>query len=221
MKSTILQLDSTFSERDYGTGSFREFMEKMQRAGYVNLRRIDRGYLVETVEGEAEKSAAPAAQEILTEGAPEGIAQAAPEAAGQQEMPPAAVEPGRPVAEAMVLLKQALAAAVAKTPNRPLYMRHIRQALRAANQDFDERRYGFRGFLDLLHQGQREGLCRLQRDRKGVWRIFPATTDAAPPVAATAVGEPEKRDGRRSTGGVADEPAGVGAGTNHGGNRRA
>src|SRR5439155_19021598 len=34
------------------------------------------------------------------------------------------------------------------------------------------------GILDLLHQAQREGLIKLQRDRKGVWRIFPVSTPA-------------------------------------------
>src|SRR5579863_8199502 len=59
LKSTVLQLDSTFSERDYGAGSFREFMQKMEQSGLVHLRRIDRGYLVEAVEGDSEKSSAP------------------------------------------------------------------------------------------------------------------------------------------------------------------
>ena len=60
-----------------------------------------------------------------------------------------------------------------KAPNRPLYLRQIRQLLRAAGSSIDERS-GFRGLLDLLHQAQREGWLRLHRDRKGVWRVFPA-----------------------------------------------
>jgi hypothetical protein len=44
--------------------------------------------------------------------------------------------------------------------------------------------------LDLLHQAQREGWLRLHRDRKGIWRIFPSSTEAIPtPVAAEAVPE--------------------------------
>src|SRR5215217_4140239 len=38
LKSTLLQLDSTFSERDYGANSFRDFMEKVAHAGHVRLR---------------------------------------------------------------------------------------------------------------------------------------------------------------------------------------
>ena len=38
LKSTLLQLDSTFSEREYGAGSFRDFMEKVAAAGAVTLR---------------------------------------------------------------------------------------------------------------------------------------------------------------------------------------
>ena len=33
LKSTLLQLDSTFSERDYGTGTFRDFIEKVAERG--------------------------------------------------------------------------------------------------------------------------------------------------------------------------------------------
>ena len=37
LKSTLLQLDSTFSERDYGASSFRDFMEKVAQTGAVTL----------------------------------------------------------------------------------------------------------------------------------------------------------------------------------------
>src|SRR5947208_4870744 len=47
LKSTLLQLDSTFSERDYGASTFRDFIEKMASAGPVNLKQVDRSLLVE------------------------------------------------------------------------------------------------------------------------------------------------------------------------------
>jgi type IV secretory pathway VirB10-like protein len=75
-------------------------------------------------------------------------------------------------------LRQALPSHFEKAPNRPLYLRQIRQLLRAAGSSVDERS-GFRGLLDLLHQAQREGWLRLHRDRKGVWRVFPAADSAA------------------------------------------
>ena len=37
LKSTLLQLDSTFSERSYGAGSFRDFVEKLAKLGVVTL----------------------------------------------------------------------------------------------------------------------------------------------------------------------------------------
>src|SRR5436853_185010 len=55
LKSTLLQLDSTFSERDYGASTFRDFIEKMATAGYVRLKQVDRSLLVELKEqGQAE-----------------------------------------------------------------------------------------------------------------------------------------------------------------------
>src|ERR1044071_8196418 len=50
LKSTLLQLDSTFSERDYGASTFRDFIEKMAAAGYVKLKQEDRSLLVELKE---------------------------------------------------------------------------------------------------------------------------------------------------------------------------
>jgi uncharacterized LabA/DUF88 family protein len=181
LKSTLLQLDSTFTERDFGATSFLEFVQKMQTAGLVRLRRTDRGYLVEPA---GAPGAAPAPEAAAASLPPSAEPASAEEGEAPSEVSPAQTMTG---AEAMVTLKQALASASERSPNRPLYMRHIRQALRAVDRSFDERRAGFRGLLDLLHHAQREGLLRLQRDRKGVLRIFPVSP-AAPsltePVAA-------------------------------------
>ncbi|HEX5484227.1 MAG TPA: NYN domain-containing protein [Terriglobia bacterium] len=177
LKSTLLQLDSTFSERDYGAGSFLEFMQKVQRAGLARLRRTDRGFLVEPAEGESETKT-PADVEGTPE--PESPETEASTAAETPEAP----SPEAPNPAALEILKQALAAAFEQNPGRALYMRQVRQRLRAVDPSFDERRYGYRGTLDLLHSAQREGLLKLLRDHKGVWRVHVAPT--APPAASTA-----------------------------------
>src|SRR6187431_1851632 len=51
LKSTLLQLDSTFSERTYGVGSFRDFAQKLANAGHVRLREHGRNVLVEQADG--------------------------------------------------------------------------------------------------------------------------------------------------------------------------
>jgi uncharacterized LabA/DUF88 family protein len=173
LKSTLLQLDSTFSERDYGAASFLEFVQKMEREGLVRLRRTDRGYLVEPADADG-KASLPALE-------------AAPESAEGAVAPPVQVESGTGE-NAMNLLRQAVSAAAEKAPNRPIYMRQVRQGIRALDKNFDERRHGFRGILDLLHEAQRQGLVKLQRDRKGVWRIFPILATVAAAVESTAPG---------------------------------
>ena len=40
LKSTLLQLDATFSERDYGAGSFLEFIQKLERRGWWKCARL-------------------------------------------------------------------------------------------------------------------------------------------------------------------------------------
>jgi uncharacterized protein (TIGR00288 family) len=199
LKSTLLQLDPTFSERDYGVGSFLEFMQKMERAGYVHLRRTERGFLVEPTNGEAEAPAAPPAA-VLPEVAEEPAATTpAPEPA-----PASTPESRASAAAALVHLKQALAEATAKAPTKPLYLRQISQILRAAGQDYDSRRHGFRGILDLLHQAQREGWLRLHRDRKGVWRIFSVTTPPAADLEPAPIAPLEAASGAEPSAGEID-----------------
>lgn len=187
LKSTLLQLDSTFTERDYGTGSFLEFMQKVEREGFARLQRTERGYLVEIAETPAEgKLAVPA--EVVVE--IETAENAEPPESKPEPEPAAAPNPA-----AIELLRQALASAAEKAPGRPLYLRQVRQRLRALESDFDERNYGYRGTLDLLHAGQREGWMKLQRDHKGIWRIYPtalqpgATAEAETAEAAELVAE--------------------------------
>src|SRR5471032_1567641 len=51
LKSTLLQLDSTFSERNYGASSFLDFAEKLAQSGLVQLKHNGRSVLVELNEG--------------------------------------------------------------------------------------------------------------------------------------------------------------------------
>jgi len=46
VKSTMIQLDSTFTERDYGVSSFLDFAEKLAAAGLVRVHRHNGNYQV-------------------------------------------------------------------------------------------------------------------------------------------------------------------------------
>jgi uncharacterized LabA/DUF88 family protein len=61
LKSTLLQLDSSFSERAYGANSFRDFVEKLAKAGHVTLKGADRSFHVELREAGETTAAAPPA----------------------------------------------------------------------------------------------------------------------------------------------------------------
>jgi uncharacterized protein (TIGR00288 family) len=184
LKSTLLQLDSTFSERDYGAGSFLEFMEKVDRAGLVHLRRTERGYLVEPVEGDSEAKAVAADSTASAGAAKEPASEPAETGASADggSSPEGRASTPAPDPSVLNLLRQAIAAAAEKSPGRPLYLRQVRQRLRALDPSFDERRYGFRGTLDLLHHAQREGWLKVLRDHSGVWRVYPI---ASPTESAT------------------------------------
>jgi len=219
LKSTLLQLDSTFSERDYGTSSFREFIQRLSDKHHLNLRRIDHGYVVEmNGEGGRDRAAAPRPR-------PEGAADEGGETAEAEAATPAtdvvanghAAEPherspepaSRPPEEALVLLRSALEKLNESRPGKPMYVRHLAQGLRAVDPDFNEETYGFRTLTELMHHGQREGLLRMQRDRQGAWRVTPVSAmvgesgegAAAGGVAVTHFGD----DARQAS--VANETA--------------
>jgi uncharacterized protein (TIGR00288 family) len=152
LKSTLLQLDSTFSERNYGASSFLDFVEKLAKAGLVQLKHAGRSVMVELNEGFRDDGDQ-ASGDGRTMPAP--AASTAPEQAGD-------------TAEGVRLAGQALAAAA--NARWPMYLRNIKQILRAGG--FDERRYGFTGLIELLRACQKQGLIRLERDRRGGLRVF-------------------------------------------------
>ena len=46
LKSTMLQLDSTFNEKAYGASSFTDFVEKLQKADYVEVTGGEGRYMI-------------------------------------------------------------------------------------------------------------------------------------------------------------------------------
>jgi len=170
LKSTLLQLDSTFSERTYGAGSFRDFAQKLATAGHVVLREAGRNVLVELSENG------------------HGVTATTEESAVR---PPAPVEPTRPVdttpresspssngglraADGIREVRRLLQTAT-RPPRWPMYIRQIKQFLRGVDPTFDERKFGFETLNDLMRACQRDGLLRVERDRQGGMRIFPGT----------------------------------------------
>jgi uncharacterized protein (TIGR00288 family) len=149
LKSTLLQLDSTFSERDYGVSSFRDFIQKLANAGHVNLKQVDRSLLVELKETLPipPASSEPALSEITAESSP---AQAA---------------------EAIRALQELLKDSKVK-PHWPMYLRTFKQFLKSLEPPFDERPFGSPSTYDLVRQGHRDGLLRVERNRQGILRIF-------------------------------------------------
>jgi hypothetical protein len=186
LKSTLLQLDSTFSERNYGASSFFDFVQKLSQAGLVNLRHSGRSLMVELNEGlaaAAEASAPLAAPDAVAASAAPAPATFAP---GGEQTPDEMTadrgpEPGNAAAPEMVaptespevgVQRAGRILAAAMNARWPMYLRNVRQILRQAEGGFDERRYGFGGLMDLLRASQRAGLVRIERDHRGGLRVF-------------------------------------------------
>jgi uncharacterized LabA/DUF88 family protein len=173
LKSTLLQLDSTFSERDYGATTFRDFIEKLARTGAVTLKQVDRSLLVELAEGD---DGSPE-EEIGAGGNGEGPTRA--------EAEPGDNSAGN-VEEGLAVIRSVFDKA--ETPLKwPMYVRGIKQYIKSIEPDFDERAYGFTGLLDALRQSQKAGVFRLERNRQGVLRVYPG--EAIIPSAAVATSE--------------------------------
>jgi uncharacterized LabA/DUF88 family protein len=178
LKSTLLQLDSTFSERTFGVSSFRDFAEKLATAGFVTLRESGRNILVELKEDghhapiqhearppqdsrgpQHHRSGAPAPRPDDGAVAVEGI-----------PMPMPGAEPPRMV-EAIAEVRRLFQSAQ-NPPRWPMYVRQVKQFLRGVDPTFDERKFGFASLNDLLRGCQKDGLFRMERDRQGVVRFF-------------------------------------------------
>jgi hypothetical protein len=166
LKSTLLQLDSTFSEREYGANSFRDFMEKVAQTGAVTLRHAGRSMLVEPNEDEGVSTVAPSAP---ADRAPAPAVSAAPPQDETEEAPLASpMTPQDGIRAVQTAFSQSV------TPPRwPMYVRQAKQYLRGAIEGFDERRYGFASVVDLLRAAGKEGVLRVERDRQGAVRVFP------------------------------------------------
>jgi uncharacterized LabA/DUF88 family protein len=180
LKSTLLQLDSTFSERDYGASTFRDFIEKIAKTGIVTLRHSGRSMLVDAADVERD---APAASPPAEAGAPE--APSLTPASGP--LPPVSRDP-QEVQQIVEQTRQALNRA-AQPARWPMYVRQIKQHLRSADPNFDEHKWGFATIMEFLRLCQREGLFRLERDRRGQVRVFPGSV--LPPAAAVPTTIPE------------------------------
>ena len=182
LKSTLLQLDSTFSEREYGASSFRDFMEKMAASGAVTLRNAGRSILVESREDGT-------VAEPVTVAPAAGVVDAAPVTDVDAEE----VLPASPMTmqDGIRAVQQAFSDA-AQPLRWPMYVRQAKQYLRTAIGGFDERNYGFASVVDLLRAAGKEGVLRVERDRQGAIRLFPGQKLAAPAASPgeVAVGEP-------------------------------
>jgi uncharacterized LabA/DUF88 family protein len=216
LKSTLLQLDSTFSERNYGASSFLDFVGKLEKASVVQLKHAGRSVMVELNAAFDESAMKPVA--VLEETAfddgtkpasldtappvepPEATSHEAAHARPHPQLPsPPHSQAHTPTqagsqSDGVRLVGDILRRA--SDARWPMYLRNVKQILRRADGEFDERRYGFAGLIDLLRGCQREGLVRLERDRRGGLRVFPGQALQRPsaPVMQPEVSEPEPID---------------------------
>ena len=188
LKSTLLQLDSTFSERTYGAGSFRDFAQKLSAAGHVVLRESGRNVLVElsdtvpvgpsTGSGQASStSAGQAASTSSVQNGEDGRQQSSAEPIAR-EAAAATNGTGARAADGIREVRRLFQTAP-RAPRWPMYIRQLKQFLRGVDAAFDERKYGFETLGDLMRACQRDGLLRIERDRQGGMRIFPGTLTPA------------------------------------------
>ena len=185
LKSTLLQLDSTFSEREYGVSTFRDFVQKLERSGQVTLRGDERSLIVELRETGESRGDDHAPPPVAAAPAPAPAARAATTTEPPADAPPAEATPadGQHAEGYAVIRDIFLRPGIVS--RWPLYVRQAKQVIRSANEGFDERRYGFNGIVDALRFSQREGLFRLDRDRQGVIRIYPGPLLAEPGTEGT------------------------------------
>jgi len=183
LKSTLLQLDSTFSERSYGGSTFLDFAEKLAAAGVVSIRRSGHNLAVDLVDEEDERPARVSA--------PVPVAEADTDAGAADEPGPAPAGSRGSLADGIREVRRLFRAAPV-APRWPMYLRHVKQFLRTIDPTFDERGYGFSGLNELVRACQKDGLFRLERGRQGVLRVFPGASLQTGVVPPPAVGQSEQ-----------------------------
>ena len=204
-KSTLLQLDSTFNERTFGAGTFRDFAQKLEKAGVLRVHQGKGGWLVapaegvslEVTQGEADAAAAAPVSETPTN-RPEQPQQQQRQPREPQQQQQQTQQSQAPLAPVEVLGGAAdgiseLHRIIAGTEIRkwPLYLRQVKQIVRAQAPPFDERAYGFASLVDLLRAAHKEGAFRVERDRQGVIRVFQAgSAGLVPTTTAPHTDEP-------------------------------
>ena len=65
LKSTMLQLDSAFTEKAYGAGSFSDFVEKLKKADFVNVSGQGGRYIIERKTSSQPERPTPKPEEAL------------------------------------------------------------------------------------------------------------------------------------------------------------
>src|SRR4029453_2077037 len=109
---------------------------------------------------------------------------------------PTAVDPEQ-IQQAIEATRSAFDRA-AQPPRWPMYVRHLKQFIRGGGSGFDERKWGFATVMEFLRVCQREGLFRLERDRRGQIRVFPgnalqsASMSGGMPAQVTEEQRPEE-----------------------------
>jgi len=201
LKSTLLQLDSTFSEREYGANSFRDFMEKVAQTGAVTLKNAGRSMMVESREnGEVEiatpQGEPPQAAEIPRDDdhrrhddggrRHEDVGRVLSDPADDEESLP---QSPMTMQDGIRAVQHAFAQA-SPPPRWPMYVRQAKQFLKARIEGFDERKYGFASVVDVLRAAAKDGVLKLERDRHGAFRVFAGPKLTAPQQPRVDVEEP-------------------------------
>jgi uncharacterized LabA/DUF88 family protein len=204
LKSTLLQLDSSFSERDYGVSTFREFADKLAKDGLVSLKHQGRSTLVELPGGESSapgesETAPPRASAPAAETGATSMTELLEQPDSVPQQPP---NQDASLGDGVALVRRVLSDATTQ-PRWPMYPRQFKQFLKSAQPDFDERRYG--SIADLMRACQKDGLLRLERDRQGALRVF-ASGGAPRATVPHGWGVGQRENGQEAESQVADAP---------------
>src|SRR5262249_31338281 len=134
LKSTLLQLDSTFSERNYGASSFLDFTEKLAHAGFVTMKHSGRSVMVELNEGFKDEGEAGELKRTTTEHEGSGLTtEAESSTAATRESTEAEAAPVQATEGMGAGVQRAGQILTAATNARwPMYLRNVKQILRQA-----------------------------------------------------------------------------------------
>ena len=204
LKQVMLELDSSFDEKEIGYSKFNRFLTEASSRGILELHRIGNGQY-EVTPGDGAGAPASGGEDQKEKERPRGgnggggRSRRKSRRAGGGRSRPSPPEPvgGADSLKAAYDLLQDVVAELAD-PEAPVRDSEVKRRILERDSDFDEATLGFSKFSRFLRQAHDEGVVTLIKGEEGNY-FLQTTDDGASTEPPAATGKPERPEPSRES----------------------